>query len=284
MLNSLEQLNSRYLLVEVADDSQVQNIETPGSGRGGNELSKELSRARKARRLLESDKTVDVRHPKLERFDKEKTKFQKQGKSKPGEIKQNQFNVLNGENKQEAVIEMEMDWNRIEKSNKQELETKQAERNKQVRIEKLKNENLKEEIRGIEANDEQLEAAKRLQKEMLQAGPWDKIKQKRFESRPRSLESPNDGCKYKRLEKVLGDKDKGSILALVFVSYTECESKCDNNKECMNFEYCPKKKMCRLFDAKIRNAQNLKQQQWFDCFANYATCAKGKNLKPGNKK
>ena len=36
MLNSPEQLNSRYLLVEVADDSQVQNIETPGSGRGGN--------------------------------------------------------------------------------------------------------------------------------------------------------------------------------------------------------------------------------------------------------
>ena len=71
------------------------------------------------------------------------------------------------------------------------------------------------------------------------------------------------------------DKDKGSILALEWGSYTECESKCDNNEECMNFEYCPKKKMCRLFDAKIRNAQNLKQQQWFDCFANYATCDKG---------
>ena len=71
------------------------------------------------------------------------------------------------------------------------------------------------------------------------------------------------------------DNDKGNILALQFVSYTECESKCDNNKECMNFEYCPKRKMCRLFDAEIRNAQNLKQQQWFDCFANYATCAKG---------
>ena len=36
MLNSPEQLNSRYLLVEVADDSQVKNIETPGNGKGGN--------------------------------------------------------------------------------------------------------------------------------------------------------------------------------------------------------------------------------------------------------
>ena len=85
----------------------------------------------------------------------------------------------------------------------------------------------------------------------------------------------SDGCKYERLEEILANEDKGSILALEFVSYTECESKCDNNKECMNFEYCPKRKMCRLYDAKIRNAQNLKQQQWFDCFANYATCEKG---------
>ena len=146
---------------------------------------------RKARRRLESSETVDVRHPKFERSDQGNMKFQKQGKSKQEEIKQDQFEVLNGKNQQEAMREMEMDWNRIEKSNKQELETKQAERNKQVRIEKLKNENLKEERRGIEANDEQLEAAKRLQKEMLQAGPWDKIKQKRFESRLRSLQSPN---------------------------------------------------------------------------------------------
>ena len=73
----------------------------------------------------------------------------------------------------------------------------------------------------------------------------------------------------------MAEKDKGTILALEFVSYTECESKCDKNKECMNFEYCPKRKMCRLFDAEIRNAQNLKQQQWFDCFTNYATCEKG---------
>ena len=84
-----------------------------------------------------------------------------------------------------------------------------------------------------------------------------------------------DGCKYKRLEKTLEDKDKGSILALEWGSYTECESKCDNNEECMNFEYCPKRKMCRLFDAKIRNAQSLKQLQWFDCSAYYATCEKG---------
>ena len=72
---------------------------------------------RKARRLLESNETVDVRHPKMERFDKEKTKFQKQGKSKQEEIKQDQFKVLNGKNQQEAVREMEMDWKPIEKSN-----------------------------------------------------------------------------------------------------------------------------------------------------------------------
>ena len=36
MFNSPEQLNSKYLLVEVADDSQVKNIETPGNGQGRN--------------------------------------------------------------------------------------------------------------------------------------------------------------------------------------------------------------------------------------------------------
>ena len=36
MLNSPEQLNSKYLLVEVADDSQVKNIETLRNGKGGN--------------------------------------------------------------------------------------------------------------------------------------------------------------------------------------------------------------------------------------------------------
>ena len=77
----------------------------------------ELSKARKERRLVESDKTVDMRHPKMERFDKEKTKFQKQGKSKQEEIKQGQFKVLNGENQQEEAREMKMDWNGIEKSN-----------------------------------------------------------------------------------------------------------------------------------------------------------------------
>ena len=36
VFNSPEQLNSKYLLVEVADDSQVKNIETPGKEKGGN--------------------------------------------------------------------------------------------------------------------------------------------------------------------------------------------------------------------------------------------------------
>ena len=35
MFNSPEQLNSKYLLVEVADDWQIKSIETPGNGRGG---------------------------------------------------------------------------------------------------------------------------------------------------------------------------------------------------------------------------------------------------------
>ena len=34
MFNSPEQLNSKYLLVEVANDSQVKNVETPGNGKG----------------------------------------------------------------------------------------------------------------------------------------------------------------------------------------------------------------------------------------------------------
>ena len=33
--------------------------------------------------------------------------------------------------------------------------------------------------------------------------------------------------------------------------------------------------MCRLFDAKIRGAEHLKQVQWYDCSAYYATCEKG---------
>ena len=36
MFNSPEQFNSNYLLVEVADESQVKNIETPENGKGGN--------------------------------------------------------------------------------------------------------------------------------------------------------------------------------------------------------------------------------------------------------
>jgi len=40
MFNSPEQSNSRYLLVEVADDSQVKNIETPGNGGDGNECKR----------------------------------------------------------------------------------------------------------------------------------------------------------------------------------------------------------------------------------------------------
>ena len=36
MFNSPEQSNSRYLLVEVADVSQMKNIETPGNGGDGN--------------------------------------------------------------------------------------------------------------------------------------------------------------------------------------------------------------------------------------------------------
>ena len=72
---------------------------------------------RRARRLLERNETVDAGHPKVERSDKEKMTFQKQGKSKQEEIKQGQFKVLNGENQQEEAREMKMDWNGIEKSN-----------------------------------------------------------------------------------------------------------------------------------------------------------------------
>jgi len=86
--------------------------------------------------------------------------------------------------------------------------------------------------------------------------------------------TPAPECKYEKLEKILEEKDKGKILALEFFSYSECESLCDNNQDCMNFEYCPKRKMCRLFDAKIRGAEHLKQVQWYDCSAYYATCEK----------
>ena len=65
------------------------------------------------------------------------------------------------------------------------------------------------------------------------------------------------------------------MLALEFFSYGECESLCDSNQDCMNFEYCPQRKMCRLFDAKIRGAKYLKQVQLDDCSGYYATCNKG---------
>ena len=60
-----------------------------------------------------------------------------------------------------------------------------------------------------------------------------------------------------------------------FNSHSECESLCDNNQDCMNFEYCPGLKTCRLFDSKINGANYLEQKQWYDCYANYATCEKG---------
>ena len=87
-----------------------------------------------------------------------------------------------------------------------------------------------------------------------------------------------DVCKYERLEKILGDKDKGNLLDLQHLPYKECESLCDNNAECMNFQYCPKlgPNACHLFDAKIENAKTLKQQQWYDCYALYTPCKKGK--------
>merc|ERR1712136_26705 len=81
------------------------------------------------------------------------------------------------------------------------------------------------------------------------------------------------------------DHVKGKILGLhENMSYSECESWCDNNPDCMNFEYCPRynqvselpvPKMCRIFDAKIWDTRNLKQVQWYDCSAYYATCKKG---------
>ena len=72
------------------------------------------------------------------------------------------------------------------------------------------------------------------------------------------------------------DKDKGKLVALEEVnSYTECESLCDNNQDCMNFEHCPTLKTCRIFDKKIRGVEYLKQVKWYDCYGNYATCKKG---------
>ena len=85
-----------------------------------------------------------------------------------------------------------------------------------------------------------------------------------------------DVCKYERLEKTLGDKDRGKLLDLQFIPYNECQSKCDNNAECMNFEHCPKLGRCQLFDAKIENAKTLKQKTWYNCYALYTPCKKGK--------
>ena len=105
--------------------------------------------------------------------------------------------------------------------------------------------------------------------------------------RDNNRDNIKDECKYERLEKILEDKEKGNLLALKFFSYNECELLCDNNKDCMNFEYCPNLKMCRIFDATIRKAKSrklrrkligtgsLKLQPWYDCYAKYATCKKG---------
>ena len=68
------------------------------------------------------------------------------------------------------------------------------------------------------------------------------------------------------------------------MSYSECESMCDNNPDCFNFEYCPLydqrsdppvPKMCRIFKTKILDAEDFKQVPWYDCSAYYTTCKKG---------
>ena len=96
-------------------------------------------------------------------------------------------------------------------------------------------------------------------------------------------------CKYERLEGILEDKKKGNMLAVKFFSYNECELLCDNNKKCMNFEYCPQLKMCRIFDAKIQIAKaqartlrrrlkstgSLNLKPGYGCYTKYATCKKG---------
>ena len=177
------------------------------------DLSKELSKVRKARRLLERKKAVDVRHPKIERFEKEKMKSQKQGKDMQEEIKYDQFKVLKGENQQKAVREMKMDWNGTEKSNNQELETKEAERNKQVRIEILKNEKLREERRRIEANDQQIEAAERLQKEMLPAETWNKVTQNFFERIEKERQQEKEQVKEENWDNRIDRMEKRRSLA-----------------------------------------------------------------------
>jgi len=92
--------------------------------------------------------------------------------------------------------------------------------------------------------------------------------------------TPAPECKYVKIEKTFEEEEKGELLAMENnISYSECESLCDNKPDCMNFEYCPvygygQPKMCRVFDAKIRGAEYLKQKLWFDCSAYYATCKK----------
>ena len=88
-----------------------------------------------------------------------------------------------------------------------------------------------------------------------------------------------DAPVYEKIEKTFEDEEKGKPLAFKNnLSYSECESLCDNKPDCMNFEYCPeyrggnKRKMCRMMDAKIRGAEYLKQVTWFDCSGYYATC------------
>ena len=84
-------------------------------------------------------------------------------------------------------------------------------------------------------------------------------------------------CKYEKLGQILADKDKGKMLDLHFgiAAYGECESKCDNHPDCMNFEFCPNRKICRLFDGEIQKTGSLEQKQWYNCFTSYATCKKG---------
>jgi len=93
--------------------------------------------------------------------------------------------------------------------------------------------------------------------------------------KPTTTPAPEcDAPEYERLEKILEDKEKGKLLATpeIVKSYTECESLCNKNQDCMNFEHCPSQKTCRIFDKKIRGVEYLKQKQWYDCYGNYATC------------
>ena len=85
--------------------------------------------------------------------------------------------------------------------------------------------------------------------------------------------------RIRKTEGILKDEVKGDMVQAKYkdTSYDECKSMCDDNDKCMNFEHCPDRGLCRLFDQEVYPSEAIGNlQQFFDCSSYLKTCTNGK--------